>query len=270
MIVRSCALGLLVVGLAGCSKDHVSASSTVTATATEAGTPPEVDGAVPGCEATGPVTTKLTTDDGISLEADLSTTGKRSAPGAVLLHMIPPSNDRTNYPAAFVSALVARGISVLNVDRRGAGGSAGDAKDAYLGPKGRLDAKAAIAFLLAHPCAIDPKRVAIVGASNGTTTALDYAASTDSPPRALVFLTGGAYTENQTKVAEHRALLDGMRLLFVFSTAESAWSKAFASGAPASWTFKEYGAGDHGTRMFAAEPKSIADVADFLADSLAQ
>ena len=47
------------------------------------------------------------------------------------------------------------------------------------------------------------QRIAVVGASNGTTTALDFAvyASTDPKvpfPSALVFLTGGTYTLSGT------------------------------------------------------------------------
>jgi alpha-beta hydrolase superfamily lysophospholipase len=268
MIRLRAAFGLVAAVLVGCNKDGAPGSQPIS----EVDAAPRFDAspAGPPCDAAGPLVVKLTTDDGVSLEADLHTTGKARGPAAVLLHMIPPANDRRNYPAAFVSALVTRGISVLNVDRRGAGGSSGDAMQAYLGPKGKLDAKAAVAFLVAHPCAIDATRVAIVGASNGTTTALDYATVAETPPAALVFLTGGMYSENQTKIDEQRPLLDRTPILFVFSTAESAWSKRFAPGAPSAWVFKEYEGGDHGTRMFAAQPKSVADVADFVASSIAR
>ena len=162
---------------------------------------------------------------------------------------------------------------MLNVDRRGAGASGGVAMDAYLGPKGKLDASAAQAFLRAHPCAPDPARVALIGASNGTTTALDFTVlaaggGTARIPTALVLLTGGSYTENQTTISESRAVLDRLPILFVFSTAERAWSAQFKADASASWQFKEYNQGDHGTRMFQAQPRSIGDVADFLATAV--
>jgi pimeloyl-ACP methyl ester carboxylesterase len=213
------------------------------------------------------------TDDGVTLEADEYTTGEAMAPAVVLLHMIPPANDRTNYPPGFIEALLAKKIRVLNVDRRGAGASGGVAEDAYLGPNGKLDAKAAFTFLTQGECGADPLRVGIVGASNGSTTALDYAvaAAQDSSllfPSALVFLTGGTYTENQNKVSDHRDDLEPLPLLFVFSAAERDWSAALMPGAPSTWTFQEYDPGDHGTNMFSARPESIALVADYLADVL--
>src|SRR5262245_51857736 len=98
----------------------------------------------------------LVTEDGLTLQGDFYATGAVGGPGAVLLHMIPPQWNRTSYPRAFIDELVASGISVLNLDRRGAGGSAGVAVDAYLGPNGKLDVEAAVGYLAAHACAIDP------------------------------------------------------------------------------------------------------------------
>lgn len=215
-----------------------------------------------GCAPAGVV--EFTTDDGIRLVADFAPAGPRAA---ILLHMIPPGNTRANYPAEFIAALNARGVSVLNVDRRGAGDSDGVAREAYEGPNGWLDAKAARDFLAASGCDVDLTRVTLVGASNGTTTALDYAieAADDAAPAALVFLTGGGYTENQHRVAEHRPTLDALPLLFVFSTAERQWSAGFAglTAAP-DWRFEEFADGAHGTRMFGAVPASIAIVADWI------
>ena len=208
------------------------------------------------------------TSDGVTLEADLRVPGVAHGPSVVLLHMIPPGNDRTNYPSVFIDALLAHGIAVLNVDRRGAGGSTGIATEAYTGPNGRLDADAATTFLLAHACAFDRDRVALVGASNGTTTILDYAVTADAAsvhPRALVYLTAGSYTENQHAFVDYRALLDAIPSLFVFATSERAFSAALMTGAPPAWEFEEYAPGAHGTRMFAAEPASVGVVADFLA-----
>jgi pimeloyl-ACP methyl ester carboxylesterase len=213
------------------------------------------------------------TDDGVQLEADFAVTGTTGGPGAVLLHMIPPSNDRTNYPPAFISALLDKGISVLNVDRRGAGNSGGVALDAYQGDKGKLDVKAAVLFLTAGACAIDPARIAIIGASNGTTSALDFAlyaaADPTAPlPKALVFLTGGSYTENQNSVDANRGILEPLAIDFVYSAQESAWSTQFSSGAPTPWKFSEYDPGAHGTGMFSSRPESIGDVAGFVAGAL--
>lgn len=206
---------------------------------------------------------RFTTTDGVSLAADLYPGGPRAA---VLLHMIPPRNNRTNYPPAFIDALSAHGFTVLNVDRRGAGDSEGVAREAYQGPNGRLDAVAARDFLLGAGCGVDGARLAFIGASNGTTTALDYTigAPAEALPAALVFLTGGPYTETQQPIADHRARLDALPLRFVFSTAERDWSAGFIDGAPAGWVFDEYPAGAHGTRMFQAAPLAVDVVADWL------
>lgn len=183
--------------------------------------------------------------------------------------MIPPDNTRANYPRALIDALVARGVTVLNLDRRGAGGSQGVAVDAYEGPKGKLDAKAAVAFLRHHPCAIDARRIALVGASNGSTTAVDYTLDAgDAAPRALVLLTPGTYTENQHRLADHRSTFEAIPILFVFSTEERAYSAAQEAGAPSRWVFQEYAPGAHGTRMFDVQPGAIDVVADFVKRSL--
>jgi pimeloyl-ACP methyl ester carboxylesterase len=229
-------------------------------------------GGNPACTST-PAVVSFITDDGVKLEADDYPTGEELAPSVVLLHMIPPANDRSNYPKAFIDALGAKKIRVLNVDRRGAGASAGDPQEAYLGDKGKLDAKAAMQHLLSGQCAVDPLRIGLVGASNGTTPALDYAlhAAVNSElifPSALVFLTGGTYTENQNTLGAHHDELDPLPIQFVFSAAESAWSKGYQAGAPSSWRFQEWDPGDHGTKMFEARPESIENVALFLRDVL--
>jgi hypothetical protein len=226
-----------------------------------------------GACVTGASVVHFVTDDALTLEADDYSTGEVGGPGVVLLHMDPPDNDRKNYGTAFIDAVLQKQIHVLNVDRRGAGGSQGDPQDAYLGGKGKLDAKAAMEFLANGGCAVDPFRIAIVGASNGTTTALDYtiyASSVTSVPfpSALVFLSGGPYTETQNAISDYHQVLDGEPILFVFPTVESAWNQTYEVGAPSAWVFAEYDPGAHGTLMFTAAPESIDKVASFLADVL--
>jgi pimeloyl-ACP methyl ester carboxylesterase len=231
------------------------------------------DAGDPSCPAVDGEVVQLTTEDGETLAADLYTSGQKGGRAVVLLHMIPPTNTRRNYPRAFIDALLERGISVLNVDRRGAGGSTGRAQEAYTGPNGKWDAKAAVDFLVAHPCAPDPGRIGVVGASNGTTTALDYAvyaagAAGAVRPAALVFLTGGAYTETNTRVSAQRAVLEPLPIQLVFSTAERAWSAGLQGTAPSTWRFEEYDPGDHGTRMLTVRPEASALIGDFLQDAL--
>jgi len=232
----------------------------------------------PACKSSGKQVVTFTTEDSVKLEADLYLGGKSGGAAVVLLHMVPPANDRTNYPAAFIDALVAKGLTVLNVDRRGAGNSEGVATEAYTGPKGKLDAKAAYEHLAAHACPIDTKRIGFVGASNGTATALDFTVHAGSEaaldvPAALVFLTGGPYTEAQNTLAASLTLLEKIPILFVYSDAESSWSAGFKSGNVALWQFLEYtgvSAGEgHGTAIFTAKPESIDAVVTFLQQTLA-
>lgn len=277
--MRSPYLTLPLLLAAGCSGSTSSFDAGAPADAQptpDAGVAPDAgppDTGIAACPALDGEVVTFATEDGETLEGDLYTTGVAGGPAAVLLHMIPPFNDRSNYPAGFIEALTSRGITVLNVDRRGAGGSTGVANEAFTGPNGKFDAKGAVDFLRAHACAPDAAKIAIVGASNGTTTAFDYAvyaageASAPSPA-ALVFLTGGAYTETNNQVSAQRAVLDPLPILLVFSTAERAWSAGLMPNASDSWVFEEYEGGDHGTRMFTARSESVAEVAGFLQTAL--
>jgi pimeloyl-ACP methyl ester carboxylesterase len=209
---------------------------------------------------------ELETRDGVTLEADYQPSQTQGAPGIVLLHMIPPGNDRNNWPVSFVDALAAQGWSVVRLDRRGAGGSEGNPVEAYEGPHGKKDVEAAVLRL--DEDGYGP--IAILGASNGTTSMVDYTAWAPGErlpePVALGFLTGGSYTENQTAMDE----LPAVPSVFTYSTAESQWSVAQQPLDPGSWSFLEYPGGDHGTRMFAAQPAVADDLVDFLVDILGE
>jgi len=227
------------------------------ASATDSATPDA------GCTAITAEVVHFDTDDGVTLEADRYVVSGATR-SAILLHMIPPSNDRTNFPAAFIQALTCRGISVLNVDRRGAGGSGGVASEAYTGPNGVRDAQAAVAFMGLDAAGSD---FVLVGASNGTTTTLDYvqdarAASANLPSR-VVFLSGGGYTTAQH--ALDPVALSAVPWLFVYPAGEASWNDTVAATAPTTWQFQEYTPGAHGTGVFSADASSIDVVANFVA-----
>ena len=116
---------------------------------------------------------------------------------------------------------------------------------------------------------VDPNWLALVGASNGTTTALDYLARGDASTTvtAFVLLTGGRYTEKQTELA---ARVTGQtRLLFVYDDKERAWSTAKKKGAPPLWSFREAKGAGHGTKMFGPEPALKGEVVRFITKALA-
>lgn len=203
----------------------------------------------------------LSTRDEVALVGDLYA-GPADAPAVLLLHMTPSGGwNRTDWPGDFLQLLVDRGWWVLALDRRGAGESGGVAQDAYEGDAGRYDVEAA-ALLLRERGAGE---LAVIGASNGTTSMIDYAAWAGGEglpvPVALGFMTGGAYTENQTAMES----VPPVPAVYTYSTAERAWSVDQQALDPGSWSFLEYADGDHGTKMFDAAPEVRTDLEDFLA-----
>lgn len=220
---------------------------------------------------------RFTTSDDVQLAADLWPGDTAGAPAVVLLHMAPPSNDRAGYPKRVRSALQSNGWTVLNVDRRGAGGSGGEAEEATAEPQARLDVEAAVRFLLdpARDCAVDRERIAIVGASNGTTSAFDYTLDHDASlpdPAALAFLSPGTYTlqNHDASTGDLGASWpDTIPLLWLYPTNEP-FSGNFTADAPPAWAFVERGT-QHGTRMFdgdALEDATVEDLVGFLAAAL--
>jgi pimeloyl-ACP methyl ester carboxylesterase len=204
---------------------------------------------------------ELETSDGLTLAADCLPAPTCGAPALVLLHMIPPTWDRSSWPQDFRQRLVDAGLTVLVLDRRGAGASEGDPQDAYEGPDGWRDVEAAAVRLRADGWG----DLSILGASNGTTSLLDYtvwAPAQDLPePVSVGFMTGGAYTENQHPMSA----LPPIPAIFTYSTEERAWSEAQRALDPGDWIFHEYPEGDHGTRMFDAAPQVSDDLLAFFA-----
>ncbi len=204
---------------------------------------------------------QLLTDDGVTLEADWY--GHEYASTAVLLlHMIPPGNDRTDWPVEWIESLRAEGLAVLALDRRGAGGSGGEASDAYDGPLGVNDANAAVDFVVEQGF----PEVLVVAASNGTTTALDYAtsASPDRPePRAMVWMSPGTYTTTNSDIED----LDTDELLFVYPPEEASWVDRVQRNQDPDqkWTYAQCEGGEHGTLMFAAYPEVAGIMTEWIA-----
>ena len=231
---------------------------TAAVTTTDTDPTPETDFEVPGVEVVS-----IVTADGVTLAADWYAHAPGS-PAVLLLHMIPPTYDRSSWPVDFIELLRTDGYAVLALDRRGAGDSGGDAEDAYEGDLGVEDANAAADFLTG----LGFDRLAVIGASNGTTTTLDYAASADDTgrpiPWALSFMSGGTYTVNNTRMGQ----LDADALFFIYPDDEAGWNEEQAALDPGTWTFQSYPRGDHGTFMFDAVPTVRDDLRAFLGASL--
>lgn len=221
-------------------------------------------GAAPARVASGE-RVELTTRDDVSIVADVWLTGEMGAPGVVLVHMTPRGPwTRTDWPDTFVESLHAQGLAVIRIDRRGAGESGGDAEDAFEGETGRYDVEAAVQYLASNGLG----KLAVVGASNGTTSLVDYAvwADGESLPvvAAMAFMSPGSYTENQTAFAD----VPQVPALFQYPTNEAAWPETQQAAAPNSWTFTEYTGTAHGTQLFADNDATAVDLRAFLVDAL--
>ncbi len=272
-------LFFLALAAAACSSNPDASPSAGSTTApaeasTASATPPqdessadvgsEAGGDPNACTGASQVVT-FTTSDGVTLEADFLPSGQVGGKAAVLLHMIPPSNDRSNYPRSFIDALAGAGYTVLNVDRRGAGNSGGDPQAAYEGPAGKEDARAAVGFLGASSCAVPEGEIVFVGASNGTTTAVDYTVEATARPKALVLLSPGTYTENQNRFADHHPRLPQMPIFFGYPDGERDWPQSVRGQGGKQWVFEEYDGGGHGSRLFDTSPQVTSDILAFLA-----
>jgi len=220
------------------------------------------------------VVIEIITADDVRLVADLWPADEPDRGAVILLHMKPPGNDRDDYPEHVREAIAELNVTVLNVDRRGAGSSEGDPDEAYEGPGGLLDVEAA-ASVLADPsfgCPVDLDRLALIGASNGTTSSLDYAVGHDDDlpaPRSLIWLSPGPYTENQNGVDEHLELLETLPILWLYPSTEG-WVDDFTVEPPKAWQFVEWG-DQHGTDMFdggALETVVVEDILDWLDGTL--
>lgn len=202
------------------------------------------------------------TQDGVTLEADYLPAPTEGASAVVLLHMIPPNNTKNDWPAQFRDQLTAKGWSVIAVNRRGTQNSGGVAQDSYIGEKGRYDVEACTKKLAADGYG----KVAIVGASNGTTSMIDYAVWAGGEglpePVGLVFMSGGPYTEAQTAMST----VPKVPMLFQYPPNEADWPDAQRALDPGSWTFTVYDNGAHGTRLFGtADDEAVrTDLVSFL------
>ena len=208
---------------------------------------------------------ELLTRDGVTLAADYYPAPSPERGAVVLIHMHPPGGfTRADWSQDLIAAYEAEGLTVLAFDRRGAGDSEGDPNDAWFGEWGRYDVESAVLRATDDGYA----GVQLVGASNGTASMIDYAAWSEGEglpvPTALVYLTGGSYTETNTQMNAVPILPSS----FIYGQAEDAWSESVATSAPAEWSFHEIADGAHGTEMFdGPEAEQVIELlSDFATD----
>jgi pimeloyl-ACP methyl ester carboxylesterase len=223
----------------------------------------------------------LTAADGVRLAATFHPSGAKHGPGAVLLPMY--RSRRTAWDPA-LDALRERGVSVLALDLRGHGGSAGlekpdlqqrvEARDPTLFAAMHQDAIAAVRWL-AKDGGCDPERIVLVGASVGGSVALDAAARHPQEVCGLLWMSPGARSLGLDSVAQARALPAGLPVMLMAQAREAGDARALqavrpsarlvvygeprpaAAGAERAWA--------HGTRMFGRLPLAAETVASFVA-----
>ncbi len=207
---------------------------------------------------------QLEARDGVMLEADYYPSTTEGATAFVLLHMYAVYYDRTGWPLDFIETLTGHGWAVIVPDRRGAGNSEGDPEESWNGEKGKWDVEACVLRLQEDGYA----DLAIVGASNGTTSMIDYAVWAPEEglpePVLLGYMTGGTYTIANTWMSNVPAVPS----VFTYSTDEAAWSEGQMDLDPGTWAFHEYPGGDHGTLMFSAAPEVADDLEMFFLEWL--
>jgi dienelactone hydrolase len=209
----------------------------------------------------------FTTGDGIVIAGTLYPAAAGS-PAVLCLHQW--RSERSEF-AAFARTLQAAGITALTIDMRGYGGSTRSTGGTAVEP-GRItvaDIEAAVAFLRKQK-SVDAARIALVGASYGSSNAIIYAAD-HAEIRAVALLSPGL---NYHKVlpTEPAVKKYGSRPLLAIAGSEDMRSveavARFRDIAGSGITTKLYENGGHGVDLFRAHPASADLVLEFLQKNL--
>jgi len=146
--------------------------------------------------------------------------GAAAKPGAVRLPVVvllsgSDANDRDGFAAGIptlaqlAGAIAESGMMAVRYDKRGVGQSGGRAESATLNDYAE-DARAVVRWLEKR-ADVDPKRIALVGHSEGAWVAL-LAASRDKRIAAVVSIAGPSTTGAELVLEQQRLALDGMNL----------------------------------------------------------
>jgi dienelactone hydrolase len=200
----------------------------------------------------------IAASDGAALAASYFPAAQRG-PAMLLLHQCDMT--RASW-TPLATALAASGINVLAPDYRGYGGNR--ALDADY-PKRGADADAALDWLLKQPT-VDPRGVAVGGASCGVDHAVQLARRKDDV-RALLLLSGGASSTGMTFLRAAR-----IPVLLAYSVEEGGPLPAMrevvtASSHPSS-VVRELSRAGHGAPMFDSDPTLLPFVVDWVVKAL--
>ncbi len=218
--------------------------------------------ATPSNAPADPGSQTVTTDspDGAKLVGTLLSAEKPNSPAVLLLHQW--QSDRHSYDD-FAKQMQSKGFNVLAIDGRGFGesvkaadGKAISAERTDPAIKAMLGDVGAAFDFLGKQKNVDPTRIAIVGASYGSSLALIYAVENPKVKAVALLSPGLNYfgnmpTEPAVKKYGDRPLL----LVAATDDQESADSvmKLKVAGAKDKYEIKIYEKGGHGTGLFKAE-----------------
>lgn len=207
----------------------------------------------------------LTTRDDVTIVADHWPASGADRPAVVLVHMNPSGGwQRTDWPASFVQLLVDEDWAVIRPDRRGAGESGGVATDAYETVKGSYDIEACVLHLQEAGFS----ELAIVAASNGTTSTWDYLGAQEAEGWPVVTTAALISVVGSTTANTEIDAIPSTPLWFGYPAFEASNNTRFEDANPGDWAFQEYDPGEHGTKMFADTPELETDILGWLGGEL--
>jgi dienelactone hydrolase len=261
-------LSLVFVALAGCNSKTANISSNST-NGNQATANNSANSAATSTTSSQTVT--IDSPDGVKIVGSLFESAKPNSPAVLLLHQW--QSDRHSYDD-FAKRLQAKGFNVLSVDGRGFGESVKTGDGKAVEPertdgavKGMLGDVGAAFDFLSKQKNVDPAKVAIVGASYGSSLAIIYAA--DNPKVAAVALLSPGLNYFGNMATEPAIAKYGNRPLLLVAAqddAESADAVKKLSTASDKYQVKIYDKGGHGTELFKVGLKDLLE--EFLAKNL--
>jgi len=232
--------------------------------------------AAPAENAPAPEGVKLESEGGAEIIGSYYPPKKSGSPGIVLLHQW--YSDRGSFDQ-FARELQQAGFAAISIDGRGFGESTKTIGGGEVPVSNSLDAVKAMLVdvskaveYLSKQKDVDPKRIAIVGSSYGSSQAIMYAG--DHPDVKAVALLSPGLNYFNTMATGPAAEKYGKRPLFAVASKEDADSveavDAFREqkGAAEGNFFRIYPGKAHGTDLFKNDSGAEKDLLDFLRKSL--
>ncbi len=209
-------------------------------------------------------------EDKVDLVADLYRAGSAKSPGVILLPMYGHARDSWR---SLAPVLLAEGFTVLALDLRGHGESLrqGDRVLNYnsarqggenLFPLMYRDVIAAKKYLI-ESAGVDPDRVSLVGASVGSSVAIDTAGH-DPAVRSMVLLSPGKNYQGMDSMAQAKKV-PRMPMLVLSNDREKSQAEDLVQILPGgAASLAVYDGAGHGTQMLATAPGIEKRIVDWL------